>query len=93
MGLNALTQEQWEKLQQCKTPEDILALAQAEGVELTDAELEQVTGGGEGYTERGPYWGDGPEYVKWCPQCGKKYYYIDPDDPADWCPHCGAKLR
>ena len=40
MNVKALTQEQWDKLQQCKTPEDILALAQAEGYELTDEELQ-----------------------------------------------------
>ena len=93
MKLNALTQEQWEKLQQCKTPEDILALAQAEGVELTDDQLQQVTGGSDGYVVGGDIWGGGPQYVDWCPQCGQKYWLMDPDDPVDWCPHCGAKLR
>ena len=93
MGLNALTQEQWDKLRECKTPEDILALAQAEGVELTDDELQQVTGGSDGYVVGGDIWGGGPQYVDWCPQCGQKYWLMDPDDPVDWCPHCGAKLR
>ena len=93
MNVKALTQEQWEKLQQCKTPEDILALAQAEGVELTDDQLQQVTGGSDGYVVGGDIWGGGPQYVDWCPQCGQKYWLMDPDDPVDWCPHCGAKLR
>lgn len=39
MNLNNLTQEQLDKLRECKTPEDIIALAQAEGYELTDEEL------------------------------------------------------
>ena len=93
MGSKGLTQEQWDKLRECKTPEDILALAQAEGYELTDDELQQVSGGGDGYTEQGGSWDDGPHYTAWCHSCGKQYYCMDPEDPPDWCPHCGAKLR
>ena len=92
MNLNDLTQEQWDKLRECKTPEDILALAQAEGYELTDEELQQIAGGG-GYVSGGNIWGDGPQYVAWCPHCGQKYYYMDPEDPVVWCPHCAGKLR
>ena len=65
MNLNDLTQEQWDKLRECKTPEDILALAQAEGYELTDDELQQVTGGSDGYVVGGDIWGNGPQYVDW----------------------------
>ena len=92
MNKDDLTQEQLEKLRTCRTPEDIIALAQAEGYELTDAELEQVTGGSDGYTSRGSLW-DGPEYVAWCPNCGNKYYFYDPDDPVTWCPFCSYKLH
>ena len=49
MDLNDLTQEQWDKLRECKTPEDILALAKEEGYSLSDAELEAVSGGGGGW--------------------------------------------
>ena len=93
MNLNDVTQEQWDKLRECKTPDDILALARAEGYELTDEELQQVAGGGDGYLVGGSIWGDGPQYVAWCPHCGQKYYYMDPDDPVVWCPHCAGKLR
>ena len=93
MGSKGFTQEQLDKLRECKTPEDILALAQAEGYELTDDELQQVVGAGDGYLVGGSIWGDGPQYVAWCPHCGQKYYYMDPEDPVDWCPHCAAKLR
>lgn len=34
-----------ERLKSAKTPEEMLALAQEEGFELTDAELEGVAGG------------------------------------------------
>ena len=93
MDLNDLTQEQWNKLRECKTLEDILALAQEEGYELTDDELQRVAGAGDGYVVGGSIWGDGPQYVAWCPHCGQQYYYMDPEDPVVWCPHCAAKLR
>ena len=70
-----------------------MALAQAEGYELTDDELQQVVGAGDGYLVGGSIWGDGPQHVAWCPHCGQKYYYMDPEDPVDCCPNCAAKLR
>lgn len=45
MEFNDLTDEQKEKIRNCKTPEDILALAQEEGYELSSEELETVSGG------------------------------------------------
>ena len=40
-----LTQEQKEKALACKSPEQLLALASEEGFELSDKELEAVSGG------------------------------------------------
>ena len=34
-----------EKLMACKTAEDLVALAEAEGVELSDDQLESISGG------------------------------------------------
>lgn len=45
MNFNELTAQQQEQLKGCTTAEELLALAQAEGVELTDDQLEQVSGG------------------------------------------------
>ena len=45
MNFEDLTPEQKEKARACKTPEEILALAKAEGYELTDEELEGISGG------------------------------------------------
>ena len=44
--MSDMTDEQKAKLQECKTPEEVLELAKAEGYELTDDELEAVSGGG-----------------------------------------------
>ena len=46
MKFEDLTPEQREKLQACKTPEDIQALARDEGYDLTDEELEAASGAG-----------------------------------------------
>jgi len=40
-----LTPEQQEKARACKTPEDVLALAKEDGIELTDEQLEAMAGG------------------------------------------------
>ena len=45
MNFSDLTPEQQEKARACKTPEDILALAKEEGFELSDEDLEAVSGG------------------------------------------------
>lgn len=45
MDFDNLTEEQKAKALACQTPEEILALAQEEGYELSDEELEGVSGG------------------------------------------------
>ena len=45
MEYQDLTDEMKKKVQSCETPEEILALAKEEGYELTDDELEAVSGG------------------------------------------------
>ena len=45
MNFEDLTDEQKAKARECKTPEDVLALAKEEGYELSEEELEEVSGG------------------------------------------------
>ena len=45
MNFENLTEEQKKKAQACKTPEEMLALAREEGYELSDEQLEAVSGG------------------------------------------------
>ena len=58
MNYHDLTPEQMEKARACKTPEDILALAKEEGYELSEDELDAVSGGADWY-----------EYIDLAPEC------------------------
>ena len=42
-----LTSEQREKAKQCKSPEEFLKLTGAEGIDLTDEQMEAISGGGD----------------------------------------------
>ena len=56
--LKGLTEEQISKAKACKNQEELLALAKAEGIELSDEQLEAVSGG----------WCS--ETTEPCPKCG-----------------------
>jgi len=45
MNFDELTDEQKQKARSCNTPEEILSLAQEEGYDLTEDELEGISGG------------------------------------------------
>ena len=57
--LKGLSEEQIKKVEACKNSDEILALAKTEGVQLSDEQLEAVSGGGCGGGNK-------------CPQCGSK---------------------
>lgn len=56
--LTGLTDEQIAKIKSCKNQDELLAIAQAEGVQLTEEQLEAVSGG----------WCS--ETTEPCPKCG-----------------------
>lgn len=45
MEFNDLTEEQKAKAREAKTPEEVLALAKEEGIDLSDEQLEAISGG------------------------------------------------
>ncbi len=45
MDFESLTEEQKAKAMRCETMEDVLALAKAEGFDLSDDELQEMAGG------------------------------------------------
>ncbi len=57
--LKGLSEEQIKKVEACKSSEEILNLAKAEGVELNEEQLAAVSGGGCSNTMK-------------CPECGSK---------------------
>ena len=67
--LKGLTEEQIAKVKACKTQEEIMALAKQEGFELTDEQLEVVSGGGCSSTDT----------RKTCPNCGSKNTELSPN--------------
>ena len=45
MDLSNLTEEQLKRARECKSPEELIALAQAEDIDLSEEQLEAVSGG------------------------------------------------
>ena len=45
MGFKDLTPEQMEKAKECKNADDLIKLAKSEGIELTDEQLDAISGG------------------------------------------------
>ena len=57
--LQGLTEEQIAKIKECKNQEELLKLAKEEGIELSEEQLQAVSGGMCSSTEKGPV----------CPHC------------------------
>lgn len=78
--LKGLTDEQINKLKECKTQEERLQLAKDEGMELTDEQLEAVNGGNclndptcPNCGDRVPYESGTDDFWFTCPKCGKRF--------------------
>ena len=63
--LKGLTDEQIAKAKECKNPEEILAMAKEEGIELNDEQLEAVSGGCGGKPKKNQ-----------CVKCGKAPFRV-----------------
>ena len=56
MDIKDLTPEQMKKAKACESREDLVALAKEEGVELTDEQLETLSGGEKVWSESSDIW-------------------------------------
>ena len=85
MNIDELTPEQQEKANACKTAEELVALAKEEGIELSDDDLEQISGGGA--------WKDATDSYKGnCTRCGKEIRWTGSEGAPKMCPYCGETL-
>ncbi len=79
--LKGLTEEQIAKIKDCKSQEEMLKLAKEEGIELTDEQLEAVSGG-SCLTDFD------------CPKCSGTIEGSSCDDYYNYvCPHCGYRFK
>ena len=85
--LKGLTEEQINKARKCKTNKELLALAEKEGVTLTNEQVSAVSGGGCRDTT----------VSSTCPKCGTEVTKEAYNDSYDVmvvefkCPNCGHK--
>ncbi len=82
--LKGLTSEQISKVKECKNSEELLALAKAEGIELTDEQLNAISGGGacSVVSDVGDYLNPFD-----CPECGSND--VEKDGKKYTCKKCG----
>ena len=83
--LKGLTKEQIAKIKACKNQEEMLKVAKEEGVELTNNQLEAISGGCGTHTMP-------------CPGCGSRTYTIHENVPGTnycWgvCNSCGTSFK
>ena len=83
MKLEDLNTERKEKLASCQSTEEMLKLAELEGIELDDEQLEAISGGDS--------WDSG-HLGRPCPYCGKHVDYESGTRMPKYCPHCGGKI-
>ena len=82
--LKGLSEEQIAKVRECKSTEELLALAKEEGVELTEEQLKAVSGGSCFESE-----------IK-CPKCGYsgQHRVIEGQGYSKlFCGNCGAFIK
>jgi hypothetical protein len=84
--LKGLTEEQIAKVKACKNHEELLAIAKAEGIQLTDEQLAAISGGGacSVVSDIGDYLNTND-----CPKCGCNDYELK--NGMRKCKKCGYK--
>ena len=76
MKYKDLTDEQRNKIANAKSPEEILEMAKAEGYDLTDEEIENISGGSFWVTEY------------YCPMCGSHDVGVWQNSNSGHCYNC-----
>lgn len=84
MKIEGLSQEQQEKLDAAETPQDLIALAEEVGYELSEEELDAISGGGWISDEMNK-----PVAVPHCAYCGTLLEWQGPSR-GNYCKNCKA---
>lgn len=74
MNFNDLTDEQRAKAGTCNTTEELLTFVKEEGIELSEKDLERISGGSAWGAKTGG-----------CPECGSDHFWISEDGREAWC--------
>ena len=85
MDLDNLTPEQIDRAKTCTTSEEIFELAKECGVELTDEQIDQVSGGN--------VWDDSSFKEANCQGCGKRVTWTGGCERPVMCPYCGRRFN
>ncbi len=84
MNYEDLTDEQRARAAECRTPEELLALAKEEGIDIPDEDLEKIAGG--------LTWGKSRPFPP-CERCGSSKVYkevrVPPETSNYVCKDCG----
>ena len=89
--LKGLSEEQIARIKACKSHEELLALAKQEGVELTNEQLEAISGGGacSVISDVGDFFNPFD-----CPECGSNSVEaVEGKGNLFQCKSCGFKWR
>ena len=73
MRFNDLTDEQRAKAGACNTTEELLTFVRDEGIELSEKDLDRISGG-TAWNKTGG-----------CPECGTDRFWISEDGRDAWC--------
>lgn len=77
----SLTQDQIDKGKSCASFEELVTLAKNEGIELSDEQLEALSGGS--------VWDYFEDTTATCSECGGETTWRSSDPAPIVCPHCG----
>ena len=87
MNIENLTPEQIEKAKLCQTAEELVVFAEQEGIELSDAQLDSLSGGACWDKENNSGTSSGV-----CPYCKNTIVWYTSDGKPTYCPFCGMGL-